>query len=203
MESNKGTITDIDGNVYHTVTIGTQIWLVENLKTTKYNDGTEIPFIVDTAAAWYELNEPGYCWFNDEESNKNTTGALYNFHALNSGKLCPKGWHVPTDEEWTILAEYLGGENVAGGKMKAVGTEFWLDPNTGATNSSGLTVIPAGFRGKSGFIAHSVNSNALFWSSTAFNDIDAWTRYLLFDNEILGRNNGGKYHGFSIRCLKD
>jgi uncharacterized protein (TIGR02145 family) len=202
MESNTETITDIDGNVYHTVTIGTQVWLVENLKTTKYNDGTEIPFIVDTAIAWYELNKPGYCCYNDEESNKNTIGALYNFHALNTGKLCPKGWHVPTDEEWTILAEYLGGENVAGGKMKAIGTEFWLSPNTGANNSSGFTASSAGFRGKTGFIPHG-NNVALFWSSTAFDEIDGWTRYLLFDNEAIGRNNGGKYHGFSIRCLKD
>jgi uncharacterized protein (TIGR02145 family) len=202
MESSTETITDIDGNVYHVVTIGTQVWLVENLKTTKNNDGTEIPFIVDTAAAWYELNEPGYCWFNDDESNKNTTGSLYNFNALNTGKLCPKGWHVPTDEEWTILAEYLGGENVAGGIMKAKGTEFWLSPNTGANNSSGFTAFSVGFRGKTGFIPHG-NSVALFWSSTAFDEIDGWTRYLLFDNEAIGRNNGGKYHGFSIRCLKD
>ena len=202
MESNAETITDIDGNVYHTVTIGTQVWLVENLKTTKYNDGTEIPFIVDTAEAWYELNKPGYCWYNDDITNKDTTGALYNFHALNTGKLCPKGWHVPTDKEWTILIDYLGGEKVAGGKMKESGTSHWLSPNTGATNASGFTALHAGFRGKTGFIPLSIGT-ALFWSSTAFDEIDGWTRYLLFDSEAIGRNNGGKYHGFSIRCLKD
>lgn len=101
------------------------------------------------------------------------------------------------------MIDNLGGENVAGGKMKAVDTELWLDPNTGANNSSGLTVFPVGFRGKTGFITQAVNSNALFWSSTAFDDKDAWTRYLLFDSETIGRKNGGKYHGFSIRCIKD
>jgi uncharacterized protein (TIGR02145 family) len=202
---NKGTeiISDIDGNVYHTITIGTQVWMAENLKTTKYNDGTEIPFIVDTAAVWYELNAPGCCWYNDDASTKDIIGVLYNWHAVNTGKLCPNGWHIPTDEEWTILTDFLGGEKVAGGKMKATGTELWSSPNTGANNSSGLTVFPAGFRGKTGFIPHAVNSNALFWSSTAFDDVDAWTRYLLFDSEAVGRNNGGKYHGFSIRCLKN
>jgi uncharacterized protein (TIGR02145 family) len=202
MESKPETVTDIDGNVYHTVTIGTQLWLIENLRTTKFNDGTKIPFIADTAAVWYELNAPAYCWYNDDESNKKSTGALYNWHAVNTGKLCPKGWHVPTDEEWTILTEYIGGENVAGGKMKETGTEHWFSPNTAATNSSGFTALSAGFRGKTGFIPLSIGT-ALFWSSTAFDETDGWTRYLLFNNEAVGRNNGGKYHGFSVRCLKD
>jgi uncharacterized protein (TIGR02145 family) len=202
MDKNTEIITDLDGNGYHTITIGTQVWMVENLRTTKYNDGTEIPFIVDTAEAWYELNTPGYCWYDDDKSNKDSIGALYNWHALNTGKLCPKGWHVPTDSDWTILAEYLGGEKIAGGKMKETGITHWFSPNTGATNSSGFTALPAGFRGKTGFIPLSIGT-ALFWSSTAFDDVDGWTRYLLFDSETLGRNNGGKYHGFSIRCLKD
>ncbi len=202
MNKNTEIITDIDGNIYHTITIGTQVWMVENLKTTKYNDGTEIPFITDTAEAWYELNSPGYCWYNDDESNRKTTGALYNFYALDTGKLCPNGWHVPSDEEWTILTEFIGGEHIAGGKMKETGTSHWLSPNTGATNSSGFTALHSGFRGKKGFIPLSIGT-ALFWSSTAFDDADGWTRYLLFDSEAIGRNNGGKYHGFSIRCLKD
>ncbi|MEO7523919.1 MAG: fibrobacter succinogenes major paralogous domain-containing protein [Ferruginibacter sp.] len=202
MNKNSETITDIDGNVYHTVTIGEQVWLVENLKTTKYNDGTDIPYIVDAAEVWYGLNAPGYCWHNDDISNKNTVGALYNFYALNTGKLAPKGWHIPTDDEWTVLAEFLGGSSIAGGKMKEVGTEHWLEPNTGATNSSGFSALLAGFRGKSGFIPLSVGYT-LFWSSTAFDELDGLPRYLLFDKEELGRNNGGKYHGFAVRCLKD
>jgi uncharacterized protein (TIGR02145 family) len=195
-------VTDIDGNVYHTISIGAQVWMTENLKTTKYNDGTEIPFIVAAAEAWHELNSPGYCWYNDDVTHKETTGALYNWHALNTGKLCPKGWHIPTDKEWSTLAAFLGGETVAGGKMKAAGTAFWPYPNAGATNSSGFTALYSSFRGKSGFIP-SGNGTLLFWSSTAHDDADAWAWYLRFDNEAFGRNHGGKYHGFSVRCLKD
>jgi uncharacterized protein (TIGR02145 family) len=197
------TITDIDGNVYHAITIGTQVWLMENLKTTKYNDGTDIPFLEDiTADAWYELNAPGYCWYNDDKSSKDHIGALYNWYAVNTGKLAPKGWHIPSDEEWKILTGYLGGENVAGGKMKEAGTAHWLDPNTGATNSSGFTALAAGYRGKEGFIPSNANST-LLWSSTEFNKADSWTRYLLFDNENIGRKTGGKYHGAAVRCVKD
>ncbi|MDR0517038.1 MAG: fibrobacter succinogenes major paralogous domain-containing protein, partial [Fibromonadaceae bacterium] len=112
---------------------------------------------------------------------------LYNWYAVNTGKLAPKGWHIPSDEEWKILADYLGGENVAGGKMKEAGTAHWLDPNTGATNSSGFTALPAGYRGKAGFIPSSVNST-LLWSSTEFNEAD---------------KSGGKYHGAAVRCVRD
>jgi uncharacterized protein (TIGR02145 family) len=100
------------------------------------------------------------------------------------------------------LADYLGSESVAGGKMKETGTAHWLDPNTGATNSSGFTALPAGYRGKAGFIPSSANST-LLWSSTEFNETDSWTRYLLFDSEIIGRKSGGKYHGAAVRCVKD
>jgi uncharacterized protein (TIGR02145 family) len=193
-------ITDNDGNVYHTITIGTQVWLVENLKTTKYNDGTVIPLVTDNKI-WFNLKNPGCCWYNnDASSNKQVYGALYNWYAVNTGKLCPAGWHVPSDAEWTILTTYLGGDDVAGGKMKETGATHWLRPNTGAANSSGFTGLPAGYRGESGFI---VGGNTLFWSSTEFNADNAWIRYLLFDSAVAGRNNGGKYPGCSVRCLKD
>jgi len=193
-------IKDIDGNVYHSIVIGTQVWMAENLQTTTYNDGTKIPLVTEQSA-WYHHHAPGFCWYNNDESaNRNIYGALYNWYALDTGKLCPTGWHVPSDDEWAILTDYLGGEAVAGGKMKEAGLSHWLSPNTGATNSSGFTALPAGFRGKTGFIP---GSNALFWSSTALQDETAWTRYLQADTIIAGRKNGSKYHGFSIRCLKD
>ena len=113
-------INDIDGNAYNKVTIGRQTWLVENLRTTKYNDGTLIPLVQDNTA-WSNLITPGYCWFdNDEVANKNPYGALYNWYAVNTGKLCPSGWHVPTDTEWTTLIDNLGGLDVAGGKLKEI-----------------------------------------------------------------------------------
>ena len=132
------TATDIDGNVYHTVTIGTQIWMVENLKTTRYNDGSPIPFVTDSSS-WSNLTTPGYCWYNNDTTNKNTYGALYNWFAVNTGKLAPTGWHVPTDDEWTTLTTYLGGESIAGGKLKETGTTHWRTPNAGATNEIGFT----------------------------------------------------------------
>ena len=122
-----GNVTDDDGNVYHSVTIGTQVWMVENLKTTKYNDGTSIPLVTD-ATDWHNLLTPGYCWNNNDEATyKATYGALYNWYTVNTGNLCPTGWHVPGDAEWTTLTTYLGGEDVAGGKLKEVGITHWLD----------------------------------------------------------------------------
>jgi len=109
------TVTDIDGNVYHIVAIGTQVWMAENLKTTKYNDGTFIPLVTDSTA-WGNLSTPGYCWYNNDAATyKNTYGALYNWFTVNTGKLSPKGWHIPSDTEWETLITYLGGESLAGG----------------------------------------------------------------------------------------
>ena len=208
MNTNAATVKDIDGNVYNVVTIGTQVWMTENLKTTRYNDGTEIPLVTEQAA-WYHLNAPGYCWYNnDEHANRDVYGALYNWYALNTGKLCPPGWHVPSDEEWAVLTAYLGGKAIAGGKMKTAGTRHWSGPNAGATNASGFTGLPAGFRGQRGFVPGGESgfipgSITIFWSSTAFDAGTAWTRYLQSDTIVAGRNDGGMYHGFSIRCLKD
>ena len=145
------TVVDIDGNVYHTVTIGTQVWMVENLKTTKYNDGTAIPLVTDSAA-WDELTTPGYCWYNNDSATyKNPYGALYNWYAVSTGKLAPTGWHVPTDSEWAVLTTYVGntyygGLDSAGGALKSTDKTYWLSPNTGATNSSGFSALPGGFR---------------------------------------------------------
>jgi len=144
-EDPSGTMTDRDGNVYTSVTIGTQTWMVENLKTTKYKDGTDIPLVTDDTE-WANLNTPGYCWYNNDAATyKNSYGALYNWYAVSTGKLCPTGWHVPTDAEWTTLTTYLGGESVAGGKLKELGTTHWTTPNTGATNETGFAALPGGY----------------------------------------------------------
>ena len=195
-------IKDIDGNIYHTITFGTQVWMRENLQTTRYNDGSVIPLATEQSA-WYDLHAPGMCWYdNDEGVNRNVYGALYNWYALDTGKLCPPGWHVPSDDEWAVLTECLGGEAIAGGKMKASGPPAWLNQYPDAQKSSGFDALPAGFRGKTGFIPASEVA-AIFWSSTAFDNDNAWTRYLQPDSIIAGREHGGKYHGFAIRCLKD
>jgi uncharacterized protein (TIGR02145 family) len=139
-----GKVSDIDGNDYKTIQIGIQEWMAENLKTTKYNDGNSIPNVTDFIE-WSDLITGVYCWYkNDASAYKATYGALYNWFTVSTGKLCPAGWHVPSDAEWTTLYGYLGGAGVAGGKLKETGTTHWISPNTGATNSSGFTALPGG-----------------------------------------------------------
>ena len=138
-------VTDLMGmftirNHWHTGLDG------RNLKTTKYNDGTSIPNVTNDTS-WSNLTTGAYCWYNNDVSYKNPYGALYNWYAVNTGKLAPKGWHVPSDAEWTTLITYLGGESIAGGKLKEAGTTHWLSPNTEATNSTGFSALPGGRRG--------------------------------------------------------
>ena len=140
-----GTVTNIDGNVYKTVKIGKQWWMAENLKTTRYRNGEEIINITDPIQ-WGALVIGAYCWYNNDISNKGPYGALYNWNAvMDDRNLAPVGWHIPTDEEWTTLSTTLGGESVAGGKLKEAGFSHWNAPNTGATNESGFTVLPNGY----------------------------------------------------------
>ncbi|MCX6238674.1 MAG: fibrobacter succinogenes major paralogous domain-containing protein [Bacteroidia bacterium] len=198
------TVTDIDGNVYHTVAIGTQVWMVENLKTTRFKDGSSIPNVTDNAA-WSNLFTPGYCWHKNEITNKETYGALYNWFAISSGKLCPAGWHVPTDAEWTILIDYLGGESVAGSKLKEAGILHWQTPNTGATNESGIAALPGGYRepkGEFGPMAGTGHSG-YFWSSNQSNLNNAWYRSLDYSEYGVVRLELYKLHGLSVRCIKD
>jgi uncharacterized protein (TIGR02145 family) len=197
-----GSVSDNDGNTYKTILIGTQTWMAENLKTTKYNDGTTIP-LVTVNSAWAALITPGYCWYdNDAATYKATYGALYNWYTVNTGKLCPTGWHVPTDAEWTTLTTSLGGESVASGKLKETGITHWLSPNTGATNESGFTALPGGDRSYSGTFSH-IGIYGSWWSSTEYGTYYAWFRYVYYDDGGVHRYYGYKQDGFSVRCLKD
>lgn len=195
------TVTDIEGNVYNTITIGTQVWMIENLKATKYNDGTSIPNVTNNTA-WGNLTTPGYCWYNNDVSNKNLYGALYNWYAVNTNKLAPQGWHVPTDAEWTTLTTFLGGESIAGGKLKETGTSHWQSPNTGATNEPGFTALPGGYRS---YVVtfYNICSYGGWWSSTEDDTIYAWFRSLYSDYSDAYRNGGDKSCGFSVRCVRD
>jgi uncharacterized protein (TIGR02145 family) len=200
-------IMDIDGNIYHTVTIGAQVWMVENLKTTRYNDGAVIPLVTDSAA-WAALTTPGYCWYNnDSASNANPYGALYNCYVVNTGKLAPAGWHVPTDAEWTVLTTYLGGDSVAGGPLKETGTTHWQSPNTGATNATGFSALPGGYRYSYGTLFNNVGSYGDWWSSTAAGaaggEPGSWNRIMYNDNASVSRGNFFNTSGFSVRCVRD
>lgn len=196
-------VTDIDGNVYKTIKIGTQRWMAENLKTKKYRNGDPIPNIIEISA-WKSLNTGAYCWNNnDATSNKANYGALYNWYAVADGRnIAPIGWHVPTDDDWTTLTTYLQGGNIAGGKLKETGFKHWSNPNIGATNSSGFSALPGGYRGGSGAF-YDVGSGGIWWSSKARDANNAWGRYLRYGEAKITRDSGGKKYGFSIRCIKD
>jgi uncharacterized protein (TIGR02145 family) len=198
----KITVTDVDGNVYHTVKIGTQIWMVENLKTTKYNDDTAIPLVTDNTE-WGYLSTPAYCWYyNDEATTKNPYGAIYNWYTVNTDKLCPVGWHVPSDDEWTKLIENLGGEDVAGGKLKEAGLTHWNSPNESATNESGFTAVPSGERGGTGEF-HGMGDWGSWWSATDYDTTRAWSSSMTFFEAKVNRYSIYAEIGMSVRCLKD
>jgi uncharacterized protein (TIGR02145 family) len=196
------TVTDADGNVYHTVNIGIQTWTVENLKTTHYNDGTAIPLVTD-GTAWSNLTTGAYCWFNnDSATNKKTYGALYNWYAVNTEKLAPAGWHVPTDVEWDTLAAYLGGAAVAGGALKDMGTTYWDSPNTGATNRSGFSALPGGYRDNYGDF-YNDGFYGDWWSATVSGDSGAYYRCIFYDDSSLHSISNLKSFGYSVRLVRD
>ena len=195
------TVTDIDGNVYHPVIIGTQVWMVENLKVTKYKDGTPIPLVTNNTA-WSSLTTAGYSWYNnDAPTYENIYGVLYNWYTVNTGKLCPTDWHVPTDSEWTILTTYLGSGSVAAGKLRESGTTHWLSPNSGATNESGFTALPGGNRSNDGSF-YDIGRLGYWWSSSQPNASNAWFLILQYD-DIVGENYAIPKVGLSVRCLVD
>lgn len=197
-----GTVTDIEGNVYNIVTIGTQIWMAENLKVTKYSNGDPIPNITD-GTQWAGLSTGAYCSYNNIAVNVSTYGNLYNWYAVSDNRnICPAGWHIPTDAEWSTLTTFLGGESIAGGKMKEAGTTHWAVPNTGATNESGFTALPGGWRGYDGSF-HDLNYTGYWWSFTPYSTSSIWERELYQGTKTVGRYNNPKYVGFSIRCIKD
>ncbi len=192
-------VKDIDGNIYDTITIGTQVWMVQNLRVMKLNDGTAIPKKTD----WIFLSNPAYCWYNNNSTLSNSDyGVLYNWHAVNTEKLCPKGWHVPTDTEWATLIVYLGGESVAGGKLKEADTTHWESPNTSATNESGFTALPGGVRDNFG-VSFDFGITGLWWSATQEGPTTAWGRYISNDDANIFRNSYNKSVGLSVRCVKD
>lgn len=206
-EINYGIVTDIDGNTYKTVIIGTQTWMAENLKVTKYNDGTSIPNVTG-ATEWYESTTGALCDYENTSLNSETYGKLYNWYTVNTDKLCPTGWHVPTDAEWTTLTNYLGGEGIAGGKLKETGTTHWDSPNIDATNESGFTALPGGFRNYHGGAYGSIGHVGYWWSATEYLDSEILVNYALPRIIQKGNSSVGKYpkpkgYGFSVRCVKD
>lgn len=201
-----GTLSDIEGKTYKTIPIGSQVWMAENLKTGKFNDGTSIP-VVTGNADWTNLVTPALCWINNNDSiYVNIYGACYNWFAVSSGKLCPAGWHIPTDSEWQTLVDFLGGDQIAGSKIKEAGTNNWVFSNKDATNQSGFTGLPAGLRETSYGMFQGQGSFGGWWSGTEVSAGSfgaAWVRSIHGDTTVVGRSQIFKKDGFSVRCLKN
>lgn len=212
------TVTDIDGNVYSTAILGDQIWMAENLKTTKYRDGTPIDLAADTSS-WFYSTTGAYCWYdNNKEENADKYGALYNWYAVKTGDLCPDGWHVPTDEEWKTLELFLGmlqgdvdnnewrgtneGSKLAGNSSLWSTGELIQNIDFGISNfnaiAGGIRKLDADFAG--------LGSNSFFWTATKRNDTQAWYRNLNSTNTKINRSGSGydlNDIGCSVRCIKD
>jgi uncharacterized protein (TIGR02145 family) len=196
-------VTDIDGNVYETVLIGDQWWMAENLKTTRFEDGSVIPNVTDNTA-WTQLTTPAWCNYDNLIINDGIYGKLYNWYTtVDTRSLCPAGWHVPTNAELTVLSDYLGGQQVAGGKMKSTGTQYWASPNFAATNESGFSGLPGGYRHGPNGEFHYTGAFSFWWSSTEISTTDAWYCYLINSNKIASRSVFLKLDGYSVRCLRD
>jgi uncharacterized protein (TIGR02145 family) len=212
-----GTVTDIDGNVYKTITIGTQTWMAENLKTTKYSDGIPVP-LANTESTWYNLTtaSKAYCWYEDNIGSKDLCGAYYTWAAAMNGAassntkpsgvqgVCPTGWHLPSSTEFTTLNTYLGGTSAAGGKLKEIGTTHWNTPNIGATNGSGFTALPSGLRNIGGSFYYGIGNSCYWWCSTessSYLNANAW--FLSWDTSQSTYGYSDKKNGMSVRCVKD
>jgi len=195
-----GTVTDIDGNVYKTIIIGTQTWMAENLRTTKYRNGDPI---TNVQSSWGTTVTEAYCDYYNTPSNSTTYGRLYNGYAVtDSRNIAPTGWHVATNTEWTTLTTYLGGVSVAGGKLKETGTTHWESPNTGATNESGFSSLPGGMRWGSGNFDF-LGSYGVWWSSTEYNINSIYNKDMNYNTIAVGGVFEPKTKGYSVRCIKD
>ena len=196
------TVTDIDNNIYGTVKIGTQVWMTENLKTIHYNNGSPIPIETD-GNAWGGLTTPAYCWYyNDSLTYASKYGALYNWYTVRTDKLCPEGWHVPDNDDWSILINYLG--SIVGGRMKESSTIYWSNPNNDALNDSRFTALPGGCRYLHEFV--NVNYVGYWWSrsSTEENEYSAFGLRLVFsDGEERFDGHVSYKYGYSVRCIRD
>lgn len=200
--ASNGDMTDIDGNTYGTIIIGSQVWMTANLKTTKYNDGGHIQNLTDNIE-WYSTSLGAFCWYDNSLTNKDEYGGLYNWYSVNTGKLCPIGWHVPSDEEWNLLINYLGGIEFAGGKLKEVGTDHWFTQHLGTDNSSGFTAVGGGARSYSDGSFVSLKNFGNWWSATEYDINSSWKFGLGASYVSVFRLNSKKNNGNSIRCIKD
>ncbi len=197
-----GVVADIDGNRYLTVKLGTQTWMRENLRTSRYRNGDKIPEI-PMDIDWAADSIGSWCWYDNSNFNDIPTGKLYNWYVVEDSRgLCPNGWHVPTVTEWTVLIDSLGGQSISGGKMKEKGLTHWGDPNIGSTNESGFTGLPGGYRNVNGSFVN-MTTYCNWWTSIETSGSVAKARNLQNDEVDVNYFNYDKRLGNSVRCIKD
>ncbi len=183
--------------------IGNQIWMTKNLNVSRYRNGDIIPEVQDTIQ-WANLTTGAWCYYRNNPENGNTYGKLYNWYAVNDSRgLAPNGWHVASYDEWSQLRAFLGGEQVAGGKLKEIGTTHWLSPNTGASNSTGFTCLPSGYRTFDGSLFRFLKTQAFFWSSSGYDNGTATLSNIFYSSAAIGITGIDKKYGFAVRCIKN
>jgi len=195
-------IIDYDGNEYKTITIGSQTWMAENLKVTHYRNGDLIPEVIDITS-WSNLDSGAFCDYNNNLFNASAYGKLYNYYALiDNRNICPQGWHIPSDAEWNLLCKFIGDDSLVGGKLKEMGFTHWINPNINATNESGFTGLPGGYRTANGNF-EGFGMDAYWWTATQADNKIAWSRNINFKQSIVNIRGSDKKMGFSIRCIKN
>jgi uncharacterized protein (TIGR02145 family) len=208
-----GTVTDVDGNVYNTVTIGNQTWMIENLKVTRFRDSTAIDLVMDSAA-WKNQSTAAYCWYNNDSSkNKTNFGALYNWYVVKTGKLAPKGWHIPTDVEWYILDQNVSKLSYTSGSLSKclASKNYWISNYTSSTignnpnlnNSSGFAALPGGWRLNERTSFTKMDSLGAWWTTTLLSDTTAYAIKMMCNSSMVDHTPIKKQAGLSIRCIKD
>jgi len=185
------------------ISIGNQTWMQKNLDLTTYRNGDPVPLVTDNAE-WNKLTTGAWCYYNNDSAKYAAVyGKLYNWYAINDPRgLAPAGWHIPNSAEWEVLCSTLGGIEIAGGKMKESGTRHWQKPNNKATNSSGFTGLPGGYRFLNGKF-YDIGVSSSWWSLSAPSATDAWAYGVNYDGAAVGTDGGYKLNGFSVRCIKD
>lgn len=195
------TVKDVDGNEYKTVVIGSQTWFAENLKTTKYASGKAIPNVTDKTK-WVDCKSAAYCWYDNNSSNKDEYGALYNWYVINTANICPNGWHVATDQDWTTLVNKIGGEEKAAAKLRETGTKHWKEEVEGASNEYGFNMLAGGFRDAYGnFTWQTIDAG--YWTATGKTPSYAWNRTAFYYDQHINRHEIQKCFGYSVRCVKN
>ena len=196
------TVEDVDGNVYHTIKIGEQVWMVENLKATRYRNGDALQHAADSIQ-WKNSKAGAYCNYNNDSSHVKNYGRLYNSYAVKDSRgLAPDGWHIPGKEEINTLIDNLKGDTVAAAKLKEAGLQSWIYPNAGASNESGFTARPGGYRFGTGTF-HTLGSNGYWWTTTSSFEVFAWSPRVFTDFADVNRDERYLAYGLSVRCIKD